>query len=235
MPNLAIKDWTVPRMWAGCTAFIIGGGSSLNSTGLEWSKVTSQQILDKINLDLKSIRDKRKTNLSSARAIGVNDAFLLGDWVDVCWFGDTRWYDWNRPKLLDFPNIKACCCPALGKPPRPGIKVLKRINVPGLTRDAQSVSWNRSSGSSAISLAVHFGVKRIVLLGFDMDTKRGAHNWHSNHKVKGHSPTSPYSRFLKPFDAIAKDAKDMGVEIVNCNMDSKITQFPKMPLTEAVC
>ena len=54
--------WIPPQIWKGQTVFILGGGPSLNEA----------------NLDL--IHDRR--------VIGVNNAYQLGSWVDVCWFGD---------------------------------------------------------------------------------------------------------------------------------------------------
>lgn len=221
------NEWSVPELWPGNTAYIIGGGSSLNTTGLPPAKDNMPAIIAKINEDLAIIQDKR--------VIGVNNAYELGNWVDVCWFGDVRWYEWNRKKLLDFRGLKACCCPTLVAPERPGIKVLKRSNQLGLSEDKKSVKWNKSSGSSAISFAVHFGVKRIVLLGFDMYIgKDGYHNWHDNHEVKGHSPANPYGRFINPFVNIDVDAKRMGIEIINCNLDSNITQFEKKALAEVI-
>ena len=57
-----VDAWHPPKMWNDKTVFVLGGGPSLNGT----------------NLDL--IRDER--------VIGANNAYQLGSWVDVCWFGD---------------------------------------------------------------------------------------------------------------------------------------------------
>jgi hypothetical protein len=56
------EAWRIPKMWKGQTVFIIGGGPSLNGTPLHL--------------------------IHEHRVIGVNCAYMLGDWVDVCWFGD---------------------------------------------------------------------------------------------------------------------------------------------------
>lgn len=200
-------EWNVPRMWEGASVYILGGGYSLLGEKLEL------------------IHDKR--------VIGVNTSFMLGDWVDVCWFGDTRWYDWNTVDLSEFGGLKACCCGALMD--KPEVKVLKRGKSMGIDIRPNFVSWNRSSGSSAINLAVHLGAKRIVLLGFDMKSNdRGEDNWHDLHKVKAHY--NSYPRFLEAFPLIRKDAVDLGVEIINSTMCSLIPEdiFPKIPLEEIV-
>ena len=54
--------WNPPQIWKDQTAFILGGGPSLKDA------------------DLDLIHDRR--------VIGVNNAYQLGSWVDVCWFGD---------------------------------------------------------------------------------------------------------------------------------------------------
>jgi len=51
-----------PQIWKDGIAFILGGGPSLND----------------VDFDL----------IKNRRIIGVNNAYQLGDWVDVCWFGD---------------------------------------------------------------------------------------------------------------------------------------------------
>ena len=201
--------WKAPRIWPDSTVYIIGGGESLNK-----------------EKDLPLIHDKR--------VIGCNDAFLLGDWVDVCWFGDNRWWEWNREKLRDFGGLKVCCCSGLKN--RIDLKLLSRNGnkSEGIGENPYYVSWNRSTGASAINLAYHFGAKKIVLLGFDMKRVEGKDNWHDNHKIKHTKTTPPYNRYLQAFIAISKDAKTLGVEIINCSMDSAITQFDKVSLEEVL-
>lgn len=220
--------WNVPKMWLGSTVFIIGGGNSLNTSGLKWTSDTKEQILDKISSDLKPIWDER--------SIGVNDAFLLGDWIDISWFGDSRWFEWNKNKLSQFPGLKACCCPHMVKKSKEiGVKVLQRGKSLGLDPNSCRVSWNHTSGSSAISLAANLGARKIVLLGFDMHISNQVdHNWHENHKVQLKDKNDPYPRFLNAFEQIAEDAEKRGIEIINCSMNSTIKQFPKITFKEVI-
>ncbi len=51
-----------PKIWKDGTAFILGGGPSLNE----------------VNFDL----------IKNERVIGVNNTYRLGAWVDVCYSGD---------------------------------------------------------------------------------------------------------------------------------------------------
>lgn len=200
-------EWNVPRMWDGAAVYILGGGYSLLDEKLEL--------------------------IHNKRVIGVNTSFMLGDWVDVCWWSDPCWYEWNVVDLSEFGGLKACCCRALID--KPGVKVLNRGKSMGIDHRTNFISWNRSSGGSAINLAVHLGAKRIVLLGFDMKPSddKGEDNWHNLHKVKKYPP---YHRFLESFPHIKKDAGNLGVEIINSTMCSLIPEdiFPKIPLEEVV-
>jgi hypothetical protein len=51
-----------PKIWEDGAVFIIGGGTSIN------------------DIDFGPIQHYR--------FIGVNNAYKMGDWVDICWFGD---------------------------------------------------------------------------------------------------------------------------------------------------
>lgn len=177
------------RLWEGRDVYIIGGGLSLK--GFDFSLIHDQRV------------------------IGVNDSFLLGSWVDACWFGDNRWWEWNIGKLRNFGGLKATC--ATFCKDKKGISWYRR-NRKGMgiiTKGINSISWNRCSGFSAINYAYHLGAHKIILLGFD--NKKGPNgelNWHTNHKRKGKN-NNPYRRFLECIPSIVEDANNVGLEIVN--------------------
>ena len=75
--------WKIPKIWEGQTCYILGGGPSLT----------------RMNLDL----------IKGKHIIGVNNAYRLGDWVDICWYGDCRWFDWHQHHLRYFPGFVATC------------------------------------------------------------------------------------------------------------------------------
>ncbi len=175
--------------------------------------------LAKLNLEL----------IHDHRCIGVNNAYQLGNWVDAMWFGDSRWYEWHWKRLLKFGGLKACCVPRLDG--FPGIKVFARGKVKGIDDRNGRVSWNGNSGASAINFAYHTGARRIVLLGFDMRRVDGQANWHFDHP----SPEKdPYQRFLRCFPDIAKDAKRLGLMILNATPESGLTLFPMARLEDCI-
>jgi hypothetical protein len=175
---------------------------------------------------LKAIHDKH--------VIGINNAYQIGDWIDILFFGDASWYHAHAPRLGTWPGLKVSSAPFFHKTRNNplGVKYLARDggHKTGISRNPRCVSWNRNSGAAAISLAAHLGVKQIVLLGFDMrgDSPLITH-WHGNHKPGGNCP---FSNHLLNFPNIARDAKSMGIEILNASPHSAIEIFPKVAIKD---
>ena len=195
--------WKVPKMWEGETVFIIGGGPSLN------------------DLDLSLIHDKR--------CIGVNNAYRLGDWVDICWFGDSRWLEWhqNRKNLRDgwreFAGIRASSAARIKDHKDIKYVALSQGKPYGIETDPYKICWNKTSGTSAINLAYHLGASKIVLLGFDMQIVDNKHNWHDEHIVHG-DKADPYDRFMKCWKDLTTELKALGRDMVNCSVTSAIPE-----------
>ena len=100
----------------------------------------------------------------------------------------------------------------------------------GISPDPTKVSWNSNSGAAAISLAAHFGVKRIILLGFDMSFNgKGVSHWHGSH---GNEKPPPFRKHMLGFPVIAAEAKDRNIEIINASLGSALTEFPKVHVKE---
>lgn len=183
--------------------------------------------------------------IHGAHIIGVNNAYQIGSWLDCVFFGDCGWYLVHRMALAKFRNLKITCCPRFANKPErdcEGIKYLAKgggrgivgndSKQYGLSTNPSKVAWNHNSGAAAISLAVHFGVKKIILLGFDMCLDDGkVSHWHGSH---GNKKPPPFARHLKGFPAIAEDAARLGVEFLNANPESAITSFPKVQLSEVL-
>ena len=197
-------NWKVPKLWPNSKVFILGGGPSLNQ------------------MDFSGLKDHW--------VIGVNNSAFIGDFVDVLFFGDCKWYDHNREAIRAFGGIKVTTCNRSQS--FPGVNhVFPGGKSQGLFPNPQRIVWNRNSGAAAINLAMHFGASRIVLLGYDMRVVDGKHNWHNDHPTT--PPESIYEkRFLPVFPAIAKDAKRFHLEIVNATPGSALLDFPMVSLED---
>jgi len=228
-------SWSVPRMWDGGDVWIIGGGPSVSKQFGIPDKVI-QSVISGISPPstfspyMKCIHDKH--------VIGINAAYLLGDWIDIIFFGDKGFFLNHSEALSKHSAIKISCWPSIeGR--YTYVKALQRDSNKkyGITKNPYSVSWNGHSGAAAISVAAHAGAKRIFLLGFDMNLNgAGNRHWHNTYDSAndGQKPRNklPFDRHLRGFPQIAADAKKLGIQILNVNPESAIDCFPKITLKD---
>lgn len=231
-----MAKWTAPDMWQDGECWIIAGGPSMPRQ----FGVTEELIRRVMNREENpSAYSPYLSPIHGKHVIAVNNAYQLGSWIDVVFFGDCAWYKTHRKKLAEFPGLKVTSCNRFTNKPKEkseGIKYLARDKThrQGISSDKSKVSWNNNSGAAAINLAVHFGAKRIILLGFDMSLDKGKiSHWHGSHGNPWEKQKPPpFKRHLKGFPVIAADAKSMGVEIINASPDSAIDDFLKMGVKE---
>jgi hypothetical protein len=211
--------WEIPKLWTDETCVLLGGGPSL--PGL--------------------LEGKR---FNRCPVIAVNDAFRLCSDAAVCFFGDTKWYWWNKEDLKSFKGLKVSC----DKQPNPAkvkdteigsvkkeldVKIIRYSSGYGITIEPNRVRFNSSSGACAINLAWHLGAKRIVLVGYDMRVINGERNWRRHNNWQPGQPKG-FEAFLKCFDYIAEDASGLGLDILNATPKSGIKNFPFISL-ESLC
>jgi len=226
-------------MWKGGECWVIGGGPSVPRLFGVPDEIVKAVHRKELGIDayspyLSAIHDKH--------IIGVNTAYMLGDWVDVVTFGDIQFYLEHAQRLLNFRNIKvsiherACS----GQPGCHHIKYVPQDTQQptGLTDRKYFVSWNKHSGAGAINLALHFGCKRVYLLGFDMKLDmNGKSHSHAEYFRDGfpkYGKNLPYAKHLSMYPHIARDAKRHGMEILNVNDDSAIQDLPMVSLEDVL-
>lgn len=228
--------WQIPKMWNGGECWIIGGGTSIHKQ----FGIPDEVVREK--MDLRALSPYFEP-IHSKHIIGLNAAFMLGDWVSLCYFGDRVFFDKHKEKLYEFPNLKIRHV-NLSVYDRIWYKDIKQINFSlqpmGICTEPDKIYWNYNSGAAAINLAYHLGAKRVYLLGYDMKPAcpagrpdNDATHWHNAY---GDFRIHPYAfqKFLKPWRAIAQDAARLGLEIINVNPDSAIEVFPKVNLNEVI-
>jgi len=223
-------------MWIGGECWIIGGGPSVPRQ-FDVPDEVIQKVLSG-RLKPKAYSPYMKA-IHKKHVIGINSAFLIGDWIDMVFFGDKRWYLENRDQLAEFIGLKVACHASLLRSDKENIKVLRRDNKhgKGISPDRGSICWNGNSGSAAISIAVNAGVSKIVLLGFDMKLdKDHKQHWHGLYGSANRKPKEikglPFERHSRGFPAIQRDALLRGVQIINACPDSTIKVFKKATVKE---
>lgn len=203
---------SVPRAWVGDTAVCLAGGPSLTAE------------------DVGYVRGK-------ARVIAVNDAYRLAPWADVLYAGDYKWWSAHKDQAEHFPLVKYSIQhgPYLTKKLTPlaeaqQIQVLKNTGVEGLELKPTGLRTGQNSGYQAINLAVHFGVTRILLLGYDLQATGGRAHWFGDHPPGLQMPASLFDDYRKWFDTLIEPLREAGVEVINCSPETSLRCFPRAAL-----
>lgn len=227
------KSWNISKIWEGGECWIIGGGPSMPG-----QFNVPDDVINKVRAGdyepsayspyLSPIHDKH--------VIGVNTAFLIGNWIDLVFFGDQ--YNFFIPFKRQLSRFKGLRVTTHPTPPEEYDWVLHvprdRSKRKGLSPLKNKVCWNGNSGAAAIDLAVHMGARRIILLGFDMnDDSQTPSHWHTKYGNRKRSVSiANHKRHKQCFPYIARDAKKRGIEIINANPNSAIDAFMKVKAEE---
>ena len=202
-------SWKVPNVWKDKTVYIFGGGPTLLGT----------------------IEDY---DFSDRCVLGVNNAFCLPE-VDILYFGDAKFYWWNREGIQKFKGLKITSNQGVhhgwaSVECEPNINMVRVGKYKGLESRRDKIGWNRSSGAAAINIAIHLGAKCIVLLGYDMRRIGGKKNW-KNH-AKENTNQNPYNYQIVGFRQIARALDKFRVHIINATPRSAIDVFQKRKLKD---
>lgn len=214
MPAFAIAP-----EWRGDTAFIIAGGTSVASQGIE--------------------------RLRGRRVLVVNSSYEAAPWAPVLYFADRRWYfeHYTRPAFKAFAGLKISCNGQPQVRSNPEISWLRRVVPnfdpthgplgPGLAEDPAAVVSNRTSLQGAINIAAHYGVARIVLLGADMcRSVDGRTHHHSAHRWNNKPGTETWDVQMVQLALVVEPLKSRGIDVVNCSPISRLPWWPIMPLSD---
>lgn len=228
-------QWQVPKLWKNQDVWILGGGPSLTSNFNISEDVVSKVRAGKLPLSsyspfMSAIHDKN--------IIGVNVSFMLGDWVDICFFGDNSFLLTYEAQLLKSNTLKVSCAEKAKEMSWVKFLPIDYRTRGKLTNDPTKISWNFNSGSASINLAALLGAKRIILVGFDMNMPTNQVHWHNEYRKSELTEQEKINRqihfnqFLAPMPKIKKDLDALGIEIFNTSMESAINCFEKVPISK---
>ena len=194
----------IDPIFLGDTIYIVGGGTSLKG----------------FNFDL--LKDKT--------VIAVNKAFLHLPFAQVLYWSDTRFFEWHGKEIGEFSGIKVTCRP---QPKRGDVINLLNTGKTGLETMSYGLRDGGNSGYAAINLAYHLGAKKIVLLGFDMQTNGKETHWHEGYSST--ADTGTMERLMIPnFDSLVEPLEKRKVKVYNASPISKLTCFDKISIEEAL-
>ncbi len=196
--------------WSGQTAVVIGTGPNAKDAPLGLAR-------------------------GLARAVAVKSSWKLAPWADALYGLDKGWWIANRG-VPNFAGLKISPSPTAARVYR-----LRQVSLKGraeiLTGETGVLGCGLRiggghSGFQAINLAIQFGAKKIILVGFDMTLSKGEH-WDRNQAGVARADKGRVDSWRIALDGCAEQFKSLGIEVVVVG-DSALTAFPKMTLAEAL-
>lgn len=197
--------------WAGETAIIVGTGPSAG----DWS--------------LNGLKDYY-------RCIVIKSSWRLAPWADVLYGLDRGWWIANNG-CPEFKGLKVSPSPTACRIYRlREVRLKTRAEI--LTKEKGVLGCGLKtggghSGFQAINLAVQFGAKRLLLVGFDMKINGQAH-WHKDYRGVAKPDVARIETWRAALDACAPQFTALGVEVINCTKDSALRMYPIMSLSAAL-
>ncbi len=198
----------VPRSWPGSTVVLLATGPSLNQADVDYCR-------------------------GKARVLAINNAYQLCPWADAMFGTDARFWAWHKG-VPSFTGPKWSLEHSQWGPYRakyPDIQRLRNTGPGGIEHEPTGLKNGRNSGFAAVNLAIHYGAKRILLLGYNMQPIKGVGHFFGEHPNK---QRSPYDQFRRRFESLKKPLAKLGVSVINCTEGSALMAFPKQDLREAL-
>lgn len=155
--------------------------------------------------------------------IAINNSYQIAPWADVLYACDRIWWDWHYKNTEDFEGLRITRDP-FAKDKYPALIWIRgETHNNGLSKSQDSIVNGEIGGYQAINLAVNYGAKKILLVGFDMRTIGGLSHWHGDHP--NHHKTF-FESHTEHFKNMIPDLEERKIEVINCTPDSAIDAFP---------
>lgn len=205
--NIKNKNvFKIEPIWAGETVYIIGGGPSL------------------INFDW--------TRLGGKKTIAINKSILSYPNANILYWTDSRVYGWYKTEIDKFKGLKITIRDHVTYPD--DVKILRKSSKFGLEESRDSLCHGNNSGYAAINLAYHLGVKKIVLLGYDMKNNGTQGHYHDGYPVPVTGDGVYKDQFIPGFKILADLLKEKKIEVYNASLSSALTVWPKISIDQAL-
>jgi hypothetical protein len=209
--------YIVPNIWNDNTCVILAGGPSLHT------------------MNVNSIK-----TIPGLRYIAINDSWRLMPEARL-YFCDAQWWTAqiaynrrtrdNQTSFHDLIYKGFWITGAPGFETHPQVHSLKLTGERGLETDPGGLRHGSNAGYQAINLAVHYGAKRILLLGYDMRVVNGRTHWHDEQREPAGSFKTVLEKSMLPhFSSLVEPLADLGVEVVNVTPGSALTYFRQSTL-----
>ena len=190
-----------------------------------------------------SLTTEQLEKVKHLKRFGANRAFEFDlDVIAACnWeFWHHYWdqikdYRCHKWATLDYERVKHL-----------DVNYIESRFMDGLSVDKNYIAHHHGTGPQLINLALHYGCKVMLLIGWDMryPGKIDRYNYTGNRHYFGEYPAELqhwpiYTAADGRLDGLMKELvtikpADYGIEIINCTPNSAMTCFPAMSLDEAL-
>jgi hypothetical protein len=177
----------------------------------------------------------KKANIPALRGkmpvIAIKENVELAPWADVVYGCDAAWWK-KRLGLQEFKGLKVTWAGSNDHRPAPYLDI-RHVEITIKSDDlifepSGKLGSGGNSGFQALNLAVQFGAKRVLLIGFDMHDRSGAHWYGRNNWPQGNNPTEDnFRRWRRAFELAAPKLKERGVEVFNASDISVLRCFER--------
>jgi len=204
--------WTPELDFLGKTVLVLGGGPGLTPAVV--------------------------SKLHGRHCIAVNSSYLIAPPDALLFFTDNGWFEGHtdavnawRGRVVTQSRASKRSLPSLL---RVGSEAGRRFPPAGSPRILQG----KSTGQTAIALAIAMGASTVILLGFDMQVVGGREHHHDDYlavtRTQRRGDPMVYQRqFLPAFEGWDAMARRAGVVVLNATPGSALKEFP-MVVPEAV-
>lgn len=163
-----------------------------------------------------------------AAVIVVNDNWRRAPWADALYAADPEWWDHHRG-VTQFRGMRVT--QDKGAAERWGLHHVHGRRAKGFALKPGHVHWGDNSGYQSIDLAFGYGARRVVLLGFDMQSTGGKSHWFGDHPPEIRRQSALHI-FAANFDEAARLHPEL--DIINASRETALTCWPRMPIEQAL-
>lgn len=170
---------------------------------------------------------------SGWHVIVVNTSYQRLPDAHVLYAGDRAWWDVHLPRVREIFQGELWTQDRRTAH-RNGLHHIQHSNEPGLSFVRGRVHSGGNSGYVAIGLAYLFGAKRILLVGYDFQDTGGMSHWHGDHPPQLNQDR-PFKGWIISMNSLAAALQEVGVEVINCSIETALTCYPRGDLAQCLC
>lgn len=182
-----------------------------------------------------SLRREQAEQAQGLKTLAINNSWRMFPNADALYACDLKWWlsEAGRQALASFRGLRITQDARAAE--QFGIhRVPLEADDYTISTRPPRIGSGGNGGFQALNLAIHFGARRIILLGYDMHVRAGVH-WHGEHGAGLNNPRADhFGPWIRYFEDNAGLIRSLGVEVINCTPGSALTCFTQMPLQAAI-